>query len=87
MSIFTTELEVLDFLSALGMGLYGDYDRAIDCEYWYIATGGHDGRVEYKSLNRLDCIQWANIKAREALLWADELRALGKSLDTIETKW
>lgn len=81
MSIFKTEHEALDFLSALGMGIYRDYDRSTDCEYWYIASGGHAGRMEYKSLNHLDCISWVNVKAREALLWADELRAMGKSLD------
>lgn len=79
MSIFKTELEALDFLAALGMGLYRDYDPSIDCEYWYIATGGHDGRMEYKSLNHLDCIQWVNNRAHEALLWVDELRRLGKA--------
>lgn len=81
MSIFKTEHEALDFLSALGMGIYRDYDASIDCDYWYIATGGHDGAMQYKSLNHKDCIQWVNIRALESLLWADELRRLGKALD------
>lgn len=81
MSIFKTETEALDFLSSLGMRIYRDYDPTIDCDYWYIATGGHAGRMEYKSLNHKDCIRWANVKAQEALLWADELRAMGKALD------
>lgn len=79
MSIFKTETEALDFLAALGMSIYRDYDTTTDCEYWYIAQGGHDGRVEYKSLNHLDCIRWVNIRALDALLWADELRAMGKA--------
>lgn len=78
MTIFKTELEVLDFLSALGMGLYGGYDSTLDCEYWYIATSGRNGRMEYKSFNHQDCISWVTVKALEALRWADELQAMGK---------
>lgn len=81
MSIFKTETEVLDFLSSIGMGIYHDYDRTLDAEYWYVATGGRDGRMEYKSLSRSGCIEWVHVKAEEALLWADELQALGVALD------
>lgn len=73
MIIFNTDTEALEFLSALGMGIYRDYDASIDCDYWYIATGGHDGRMEYKSLNRQDCIDWVNIRAEESLLWAEAI--------------
>lgn len=81
MSIFKTETEALDFLASLGMGIYRNYDPAIDCDYWYIATGGHDGRVEFKALNHHECIRWVQIKARESLLWADELGSRGVALD------
>lgn len=68
MSIFKTETEALDFLASLGMGIYRDYDPVIDCDYWYIATGGHDGRVEYKALNHRDCIRWIESQALEGAL-------------------
>lgn len=68
MSIFKTEHEALDFLTARGMGIYYDFDRTIDCGYWYIALGGHDGAVQYKSLNRLDCIRWIESQALEGAL-------------------
>lgn len=65
MSIFKTEHEALDFLASVGMAIYRDYDASIDCDYWYIATGGRDGGMQYKSLNRLDCIRWIESQALE----------------------
>lgn len=79
MNIFKTETELQEFLAALGMGIYQDYDPTLDCEYWYVATGGRDGRMEHKSLNRMGCIDWVHIRAHDALIWADELRAMGKA--------
>lgn len=81
MSIFETEAQIHDFLASLGMGIYQDYDRTLDVEYWYVATGGRDGRMEYKALNRSGCVEWVHIKAHESLLWAGELQALGVALD------
>ena len=81
MNILKTEAEVQGFLSALGMGIYQDYDRTLDVDYWYVATGGRDGRMEHKALNRSGCIEWVRVKAHEALLWADELQAMGAALD------
>lgn len=68
MSIFKTEHEALDFLYALGMGIYRDYDQTLDCEYWYIASGGHDGAMQYKSLNHKDCLRWIESQALGAAL-------------------
>lgn len=81
MNIFKTEAEVLDFLAALGMGIYQDYDRTLDLDYWYVATGGRDGRMEYKAASRSACTDWVRIRAEEALLWVEELQALGVALD------
>lgn len=81
MNIFKIEIEVFGFLLFIGMGIYYDYDRILDVDYWYVAIGGRDGRMEYKLLNWLGCMEWVYVKAEEAFLWAGELQALGVVFD------
>lgn len=54
-------------LAELGLGIHHGYDRATDCEYWYVSAGGRDGPAMYQSLNWLDCADWVTRHAARTL--------------------